>query len=181
VPMISLCETTSSNVTGLYFSTLYVLSVGRHLERERNFMYQGSVSSLPDAGSSRSLSRTALPFPLTADGKDGASESNCCISSSLSIFACRCVGVEVASDELDLDASDPNDARRAQPRRNPRKTLFLSHAQTIDKSSKVMSLDSFAPPSQPTTGLPRRRLHRSARWIDRGVRSACSLSFYHAL
>lgn len=91
MPVISSCETTSSNVTGLYFSTLYVLSVGRHLERERNFMYQGSVSSLPAAGSSRSSSRVALPFPLATDGKEGASGSTCCISSSLSIFACRCV------------------------------------------------------------------------------------------
>lgn len=131
MPVISLCETTSSNVTGLYFSTLYVLSVGRHLERERNFMYQGSVSSLPAAGSSRSSPRIALPFPLATDGKGGASESICCISSSLSIFACRCVGVEAHL----LSRRVANDARRVRPRRDPTKTLFLSHAQTIDKSS----------------------------------------------
>jgi hypothetical protein len=32
-----------------------------------------------------------------------------------------------------------------------------------------------------TTGLPRRRLHRSVRWIDRGVQSACLLASYHTL
>ena len=87
---------------------------------------------------------------------------------------CKCVGRRV----LRTRRVWLNGTRRAPSRQNAVKTLFLSHAQTIDKKCLSLSVLCTVTP-HPNTGLPRRRLHRSARWIDRGVRSACFISFYY--
>ena len=120
------------------------VSVGHYLERERNFMYQGRVSSLPPVGSSNSLRKTALPFPLATDEKEGSSES-IRISSSLSMAE------EWKTRPSAHDASHDNchDATRLA-RRNARRTLFLiprtDHRQKLKKQIKYLHLHFFQRP-----------------------------------
>jgi len=174
--MISLWETTSSNVTGLYFSTLCVCSLLVVILNAREISCTKGVCRLfPLRGpqvhrqGQPCLSLWQLTVRKEVPNQFVAFLHHC------PCLICKCVGLEGASYGL-ASGSMARDAYRLGRMRW--KTLFISHAQTIDK--KCLSSPSIiCTCPHPKTGLPRRRLHRSARWIDRGVRSACFLSFYY--
>ena len=117
---------------------------------------------------------TALPFPLAADEKEGSPESICCISSSLSMaeeWKTRPPGPDWTR-LLSLTRRASLGVMRGEPYFNP------THRPSTEtqKADQIFVLTLLS-----TTGFPHRRLHRSIRWIDRGVRSACLLSSYHTL